>query len=178
MIELKSERLIIRNAKLDDVKDIYELVNSEFVMKYNVMEKETIDVTAITVESNIHDDKTFYLEMKSSKHVIGVVTLARDSLRYGVNSLMLEYYLGEAYARQGYMSEALKCLIDYAFNTLNVDIVSARAFKDNIASINLLNKLGFVHEGTLRRCVRGHGGIVYDDMLFSLMKEEYMVINK
>ena len=173
MIKLYTERLILRNAEINDVTTIHKLMNSEFIMKYNVMEQISIEEVENVVMRNMKDRNTFYIVLPSTNEVIGVITLAKDSLRYGVNSLMLEYYLDEPYTRQGYMSEALNYLMNYAFDILKVELISARAFKDNIASCTLLKKLGFTHEGTLRRCVKAHGGIIYDDMIFSITKEEY-----
>ena len=42
----------------------------------------------------------------------------------------------------------------------------------NAASHGYLKKLEFVQEGLIGRCVRGCGGIVSNDMIFSMLKDE------
>ena len=73
---------------------------------------------------------------------IGLVGLAEDSLRYGVDSVELNCYLAEDYARQGYMREALACILDRLFDA-GAERVAARAFAPNVASRRLLESLGF-----------------------------------
>ncbi len=68
------------------------------------------------------------------------------------------------------MSEALNVVIDYLFDQ-GKEVISARAFVGNESSKRLLLKLGFVLEGCLRKAVKGYQGIIYDDLVFSLIKD-------
>jgi len=88
---------------------------------------------------------------------------------------MLDYFLGEEYARKGYMTEALRGLITHIFETKPVAILTVRVFADNAASVALMEKLGFVHEGTLRHAVRSPDGVLHDDRLYSLLRAEWLV---
>jgi len=62
----------------------------------------------------------------------------------------LGYWLGEPYWGKGYMSEAVKALLDAAFATGKYPSVKARALASNVASLNVLEKAGFkrLREGT------------------------------
>ena len=42
--------------------------------------------------------------------------------------------------------------------------------------VGALEKLGFQREGVLRRAVKGYGGVVFDDVLFSLLREEWEAV--
>ena len=68
--------------------------------------------------------------------------------------------MGEAFAGQGLMTEALGAVVPYAFQTLGAPVLSARVFRENKASQRVLEKLGFTREGLLRRAVRCPGGQV------------------
>ena len=163
MIETK--RLILRPGIMDDVLDVLEFRNTDFVLKYNCMNK--------TDEQGVFQEISHSLVLyeKELKKVIGIISIHQDDLRYGIKSMCLSYYLGEKYSRQYYMSEALSIIIDELFS-LGCVVVSARVFAGNKASIALLKKLNFVHEGTLKYAVKGYQGIIHDDCLFSKMKEE------
>lgn len=74
--------------------------------------------------------------------------------------------------RKGYMSEAMKTILDYGFNTMNLNRVEACIGPANIASQSLVKKYGFVQEGYLRQhYVRKD--VAEDSLIFSLLKEEY-----
>ena len=90
----------------------------------------------------------------------------------------LDYWLGQEFARQGYMSEALEGVLEYLFRRRKLRLVSARVFTQNIASLTLLERLGFTREGTLRQAVRAWGDVVYDDALFSMLREDYQLSRK
>lgn len=164
---LETERLILRNGKQEDIHHFLGIRNSAFVLKYNAM--EICDEEQLFKE--ISDN--FVLERKNDHKIIGFIGIEKDMLRYGVTSACISYYLDEKEAKHGYMSEALKSMLSYLFEQ-DIEIVGARVFVGNDASVSLLKKLGFTHEGTLRHAVQGYGGIIYDDQLFSLLKEEWI----
>ncbi|MFQ8706023.1 MAG: GNAT family N-acetyltransferase [Thomasclavelia sp.] len=165
---LKSKRLILRRPEIEDVEEILKIHNSEYVQRFNAMKiykKEDM------LKDIINDkDKTFYIQLIDSKKIIGAIFTNDDYLRYQVNAVCLSYYLAEEYHGQGYMFEALNILINDLFEQ-GKEIISARAFVGNESSKNLLLKLGFVLEGCLRKAVKGYKGIIYDDLVFSLLKD-------
>jgi RimJ/RimL family protein N-acetyltransferase len=63
---------------------------------------------------------------------------------------------------------------DYAFGTLGVERVSAYTFTGvNDRTANFLKKIGFKHEGTIRRAARDGNGFC-DSLLFGLLKKEVL----
>lgn len=170
---METKRLILRKARLEDATDIYHVRNSEYVLRYNCMKAWTFDQTIEMVIKDINSPDIFYIEQKETGRVIGCIDLSEDSLRYGVNSLCLSYYLGEDHGGNGYMTEALREILRHAFEDRRVEVITVRAFKCNSASVRVIEKLGFVYEGCLRKGVMGYQDIIYDDMLYSMLKEEY-----
>lgn len=163
---LETERLIIRLGTREDAKAFIEVRNSEFVLKYEAMEKADTEKLYREICANL------VIERKSDHKVIGFIGIEDDMLRYGVSSKCLSYYLDYNETKKGYMSEALKKVISYLF-AQGSEIVSARVFVGNEDSACLLKRLGFHQEGILRYAVKGYGGIIYDDQIFSLLKEEW-----
>lgn len=164
---METKRLILRYAENFDIEDILDFRNSEFVLTYNAMDQADEQMILDSLAS------TIVMEEKETRKVIGCIFVSEDSLRYETNSRCISYYLSENYALQGFMSEALEALITLLFNQ-GVELVSARVFKENMASIRLLEKLGFRHEGTLRKAVKGYKNIIYDDCVFSILKDEWI----
>lgn len=51
-------------------------------------------------------------------------------------------------------------------------MILAKVFKENKDSAKLLERLHFTYEGCIIKCVKGYNDIIYDDLLFSLFKDE------
>ncbi len=89
---------------------------------------------------------------------------SRSEIGYALNS---ELHMG-----QGYMSEAIRAIIDYGFSIMGLNRIEAFIGAENMASQRLINKMNFTLEGTLREhfC---KNNILEDSLVFSLLKNEY-----
>ena len=87
-------------------------------------------------------------------------------------SASLGYCLGAAAWGHGYATEAAGGLLQWAFDTLDLNRVQAEADTRNAASARVLEKLGFLREGTLREdCVVN--GDVSDSWVYGLLRREW-----
>jgi ribosomal-protein-alanine N-acetyltransferase len=86
------------------------------------------------------------------------------------------YDLAKSSWRKGIMTEALKAAIAFGFQVMECNRIEATVMVDNIASANLLRKLGFTEEGILRDygCWRGR---FHSLRMFSLLKQEAEIKN-
>jgi ribosomal-protein-alanine N-acetyltransferase len=117
------------------------------------------------------DQAYAFLIFRNEDHMLlGGITIA--NLRRGVAQAgSIGYWIGEPYARQGYMSTALRALIPYAFESLRLHRLEAACIPTNAASIRLLEKSGFAREGYAREylCING---VWADHLLFGRLKDE------
>ena len=173
-MHLETKRLILRKPEPRDVESYLEFVNSEFIMRYNAMSPVTREKAERQFAEAPDDGSVIALEEKASSRLLGMVYSGEDSLRYGIASKEFSYFLREDATRQGYMKEALSALIAHFFESENLDLVSARCFAPNTASRRLLESLGFRQDGLVRRCVKGYRDVVFDDCLYSLLREDFM----
>ena len=167
---LSTERLLLTPPTAEDAPALTRIQNTDFVLRYNAMELWDEERMRGWIERNAA--RQIVLRRREDSTPIGLVGLAEDSLRYGVDSVELNCYLAEDYARQGYMKEALSCILRRLFEA-GAERVAARAFAPNTASRRLLESLGFRQEGLLRRAVQGYGGVVFDDTLHSIDRETW-----
>ena len=87
-------------------------------------------------------------------------------------SASLGYCFAEAAWGHGYATEAARALLDWAFDALPLNRVQAETDTRNLASARVLEKLGFVREGTLREdCVVD--GDVSDSWVYGLLRREW-----
>ena len=81
------------------------------------------------------------------------------------------YCLGRAWWRRGIMSEALKAVTDYMFDTVEVNRVEARHDPRNPNSGKVMQECGMKYEGTLRSADRNNQGIC-DACYYALLRSE------
>ncbi len=88
--------------------------------------------------------------------LVGGVTLT--NIRYGAaRSAILGYWIGADFVRRGYASSAVEGVVAHAFDALGLHRLEAACQPENKPSARLLNKLGFVREGTARGYLRING---------------------
>jgi len=98
----------------------------------------------------------FFIFEQSSDALTGGITLS--NVRRGVAQCgNIGYWMGEPFAGQGIMSEAVALVLSFSFDTLGLHRVEAACLPHNDASRHLLLKTGFHEEGIARRYLRING---------------------
>jgi [ribosomal protein S5]-alanine N-acetyltransferase len=98
----------------------------------------------------------YFIFRNEDQKLIGGLTVT--NIRRGVAQAgSLGYWMGAAYARQGYMTAAVRALVGFCFSTLKLHRIEAACIPENTASVRLLEKTGFVREGYAREylCING-----------------------
>ena len=110
------------------------------------------------------------LDRTSDDAFIGWIGLSRWNPDF--RSAALGYCLDEPAWGHGYATEAARAVLRWAFDTLDLNRVQAEADTRNVASARVLEKVGFVREGTLREdCIVN--GDVSDSWVFGLLRREW-----
>jgi len=113
---------------------------------------------------------TFFLFQQNSSQIIGGISLG--NIRYGITrSGSLGYWMGEPFARQGYMTEAVRMVCEFAFDNLNLHRVEAACLPTNEFSKKLLLSLDFSWEGQARQYLKING-VWRDHLLFALLASD------
>jgi ribosomal-protein-alanine N-acetyltransferase len=112
----------------------------------------------------------FFLFLNDGSRLAGGLTLS--NVRRGVaQTATMGYWMGEPYVRRGYMTDALKLAIAFAFGHLGLHRLEAACLPRNVASIALLRTCGFAEEGYARRYLRINGEW-QDHLLFAMLAED------
>ena len=147
---LTTERLILRKVKKSDVEEIFLMRSDKSVMKYIdrplAVSRDDAFEHIKRVEDLLNDNNgiTWAMVEKKADTLIGSI---------GIWRVMKEHYRGEigymlnpAFHRKGLMHEALKTVLDYGFEHMNLHSVEGIVNPGNEASIKLLEKNNFVRE--------------------------------
>jgi [ribosomal protein S5]-alanine N-acetyltransferase len=110
----------------------------------------------------------FLIFRTNDNAMVGGLTVA--NIRRGVAQAgSIGYWIGAPFAGKGYMTAALRALMPYGFTTLRLHRLEAACIPNNIASVRLLEKIGFKREGYARDylCING---LWQDHLLYARLK--------
>jgi ribosomal-protein-alanine N-acetyltransferase len=83
---------------------------------------------------------------RSDQQLVGAITL--DNIRRGPSQAgTIGYWIGQPFARQGLMREAILAMVHHSFTSLDLSRVEAACLPENAASRGVLEKTGFKYEG-------------------------------
>lgn len=177
-IIIETDRLILRPTLMNDAEDIFEYASSKNVgIHAGWKHHETIEETREIIETVFSEENIFAIVLKESGKVIGSIGLIADSKRAYERVRMIGYALGEVYWGKGYMTEAVKAIVDYGLGTLDLVMISAYCYPLNERSRGVLKKLSFEYEGRLSLCEESISGEVLDNECYAL-KRKFQITEK
>lgn len=172
-MELRTERLLLRPFREEDAPALYACSCEEEVGRSAGWKPhESIEESADILHLVFLDQPTVWaIERRADSRLLGSVGLIADGARQYGSARALGYSLGRDYWGQGYMTEAVRCVLRFGFDRLRLDLVSATCYPENHRSRRVLEKCGFCYEGTLRRAELLYNGEICDYMHFCLLHE-------
>ncbi|RKN84212.1 GNAT family N-acetyltransferase [Paenibacillus ginsengarvi] len=113
--------------------------------------------------------KLWIFKTEQPERAIGTVTLS-NIVRGAFLSCHLGYKLDQSELRIGYMTEAVREVVRYAFEELGLHRIEANIMPRNEASMNVVCKLGFYEEGLAYRYLKING--VWEDHIHMVLRNE------
>ncbi len=179
MKTLETERLILKMFTLDDAEDVYAYASNPNVGPHaGWAPHKSVEESREVIRTIFLPPEAWAIRIKGDDTVVGVIALEPDRLRPDANSRELGYNLAEEHWGKGYMTEAAREVLRFAFKELDLDQVGICTSKVNRRSQRIIEKCGFTYEGTIRRTYQIYDGTLRDSMVFSMLKEEYEEMNR
>jgi len=174
--DLRTERLLLRPFRLDDVNDVVAYANDQQWSRYLVRipypysRRDGEQFVAQTLLSSWEEHPQWAIVLDES--VVGGINLDIVTRDRRAN---VGYAMARAEWGKGLTTEVARAVVDHGFERLGLETITARADARNTASRRLMEKLGMTREGVLRsRFVeRGEGGERVDQVCYSLLREEW-----
>lgn len=150
------EDVSLRLIDLNDAERVFELTDTSRSSLKEWLPWLDFTKSAADTKEFIRGCLKGYADSKSLTTVIlfkgEIVGIAGFNSIYSSNkTAAIGYWLGEGYQGNGIMTKVAKALTDYAFDHLNLNKVEIRAAVENKKSRSIPERLGFVHEGTIRQ---------------------------
>lgn len=174
---IETDRLILRRYKIEDADAMYKnwASDSEVTKFLTWQPHPSVDVSRSIIEGWLkkYSDEKYYqwaIVLKDNgNEPIGGISVAH--MNEDISMVHIGYCLGRAWWRRGIMSEALKAVTDFMFDTVEVNRVEARHDPRNPNSGKVMKKCGMKYEGTLRSADRNNQGIC-DACYYALLRSE------
>src|ERR1051325_8311751 len=150
---LTTERLTLRQLVINDEHEIFILRSDSEINKYldrqisNTLDDARNFINKVNENINKSDSLYWAITLSDKNILVGTICLfgfADENYKCEIGYELLTNFQG-----QGIMKEAVEKVIDYAFNTINVQKIEAFLHRDNMRSIRLLDKFSFKQSNEL-----------------------------
>lgn len=177
--EMETDRLLLRQWKPSDFEAFTKFASDPDVMlPSGGRPAKTLEEAETQFRRALRDGGCYAIVLKETEEPIGKIKFQSDAHRQNhPGSLSISYQLRKEYWGNGYMPEALRAMIAYAFEKKKVPVLGISHFTGNDRSRRVIEKCGFRHEGTLYRAYRRFDGQLFDDECYSILREEYLTSN-
>ena len=169
---LSSGRLLYRPITIDDIDFVYKLFSRSETNRHsedkNVASmEEAVKMYKKYMEPNDSERFRVLIESLNGEPMgtIGLYLYSKEHKRAEIGYDLMKEHWGN-----GYITEAVKTIVDYGFNTLGLVRIEATVDSENGASAKVLEKNGFKHEGTLRKRFF-HDDKWHDELVYGLLKD-------
>ena len=171
---IETERLLLRSIEMEDTISIFHIFSNEEVMKYyGQFPMKFIEEAENLIKmfnENFQNGKgiRWGILLKEENRIIGTCGYHNWNKRHLRAEIGYELSM-DSWGR-GYMKEALKAIIDYGYEAMDLNRIEAVVYPENKASIKSLINLGFNKEGLLQEYAFFRN--TYQDLImFSLLKK-------
>ena len=171
---LTTERLILRPFALSDAPAVQRLASDREIARNTLLIPHPYPEGAAEEWILGHDDQSnnhiFAIAPRDGGDVMGAIGLHVETYHRRAE---IGYWLGVPYWGQGFVAEAAKAVVGYAFDELGMNRIFAFHFTRNPASGRVLQKIGMHREGTMRQHLVKWGEHVDVDY-YGIVREDWM----
>ena len=176
--QLTTARLYLRRFQRDDSEPLLAMRNDPEVARYQSWSTSNREGISAFIESQQQVEPgmagewfQFAVTLQGRGTLVGdcgLHVLAEDTRLAEIG-----YTFSRAFQGQGYATEAVRAMLDYAFGALKLHRISAICDVRNGGSIRVLERLGFRREGHTRQAFWNRGTWV-DEYLYALLRDEWL----
>ena len=174
---LETDRLVLRRYEIDDAAAMYKNWASDsevtkFLMwKSHSNQEESQSIMDSWVKQYTNDNYYHWAIVLKENGNEPIGDIAVVHMNEEVSMMHIGYCIGRTWWHQGITSEALKAVMDFLFDVVDVNRIESRHDPRNPNSGGVMKKCGMKHEGTLRSSDWNNQGIC-DACYYALLKSE------
>ena len=174
-IRMETERLILRELKIDDAIDVFNHWTSDInIMWVGGIHKSIEETKEKMIEwIKCYKKLDYYewgIELKENNEIVGTICTINNKEK--TKSCEIAYNISKYHRNKGYMTEALNCVLNFLINEIGYNRIAGGHLADNPASGRIMEKVGMKYEGTLRQDGINMNGQIVDSKKYSIIKDD------
>lgn len=175
------DEIILKTQQLDDIKERYQVIdeNRDFIKKwlrwpdFYKQPEDLIEYTKACQEKE-KNGESYAMGIYYKNEYVGSIEIMKANDKN--KKCEIGYWLSKKYNGKGIMTRSCRAVIEYAFNTLDLNKVSILAATENFASQAIPERLKFIKEGTLRENEYLYGKFI-DCYTYGMTRKMWQEIN-
>ncbi len=169
---LETQRLLLKPIEVEDLNFLLNLRWDQEIMNHLIHDPLSVKNQNDWFNNLKKTDLalSIFIKENSELKIIGTIGLYEINTRH--QRAIWRIRIDPSQQGEGYAIEAINLLLDYGFNTLNLNKITSDSFADNLAIVNLSMKLGFKQEGLLVGHYF-HKGEFRDAIQFGLLRSDF-----
>ena len=178
--ELNGERVTLKALRDEDALDLWNALEASrdhltrwmpWVKDHNSLEFSREYVRRMQAKWILREDMPMCMRRKADSQFLGAVGMHR--IDWLIPAMEIGYWICPDKAGNGYITEAVQLVTNFAFRQLRAERVTIRCNSKNLNSAAVPRRTGFVHEATLRQERREADGNLGDTELFALTRADF-----
>lgn len=174
---LKTERLIIRFFREADGDDLYEYMSLEETYRFEPGNPVSREDSGKIASERASGENFLAVTLKENGKLIGHISLFPSGSEQ-FNTREIGYIFNPVFQNQGYCTEAVRAVIRYAFNELQIHRIVAFCSPENIPSWRVMEKCGLrqealYHKNAFFRTDRNGNPVWFDSFEYAILKTDF-----
>lgn len=179
-MKLETDRLILRPWKENDAESLFKYASHPDVGPSAGWPAHTsVENSREIIKNFLSDQVTFAVVLKESNEPVGSVGLKLgNASKLGIKETEGEigYWIGVPYWGRGLIPEAVRKIMQYGFEVLNLKKIWCTCFSENIKSKRVQEKCGFKYHHTAYNTPSAVNGAVHAMHITYISKEEWQLV--
>lgn len=177
---LESTNLVLKKIEDLNLEEVYEIYSNEKVFEFcGITPKHNMGTITNMIghferDYNKKSRVKWGIFQKNENYKLTGIIEAMD-FNQKVDMVTIGYFLAQPYWGQGIASEAVRTLISFLFERVNVNRIQAEVMPANEVSKKVLLKNQFIKEGLLRQAALWSGKGIVDLEIYGILKREYVI---
>lgn len=176
-IPLESERLLFRKTTKDDIDEFFFIQLNPNLRRYLGMTKvgNNLIKNRKFFDESAYDNKDFYrwtIVKKEDNKILGCIYLNIHDKK--ARTAGIDYWIREDEWGCGYVTEAAQRILEFAFDTLNLNRIESCVAKDNPGTWKVMEHIGLKYEGERQSGAFYYYGGLTDLVMYGITRNEYL----
>lgn len=174
---VETERLVLRPFASSDAADVFRLAGDRAIADTTAAIPHPYEPWMADEWIVGHDEErvrgvnlTWAVTLREGGDLVGAVSLMNVDRKTGLAEL--GYWVGKPFWGRGFCSEAARAVVTHGFDVINLERIHAHHMSRNPPSGAVLEKIGMIREGAMRRHMP-KWGVLEDIELYGILRTDY-----